>query len=107
MSPTVEETRLADYDCFKKFEETPSFRREDARSGKPLRNWVIRQGTRTGDYAKLPGGSRDVARSAYFKDSRCRIARSSASSSEPRKTSIFSSMVVRCPGPSDVCGSTG
>ena len=55
---------------------------------------------------KLPGGSRDVARSAYFKDSRCRIARSSASSSEPRMTSSFSSIVARCPGESDVCGST-
>jgi hypothetical protein len=50
--------------------------------------------------------SRDVARSAYFKDSRCRIARSSASSSEPRMTSSFSSIVARCPGESDVCGST-
>ena len=46
------------------------------------------------------------ARSVYFNDSRCRIARSSASSSEPRMTSIFSSIVARCPGESDVCGST-
>ena len=52
------------------------------------------------------GPRRDVARSAYFKDSRCRIARSSASSSEPRKTSSFSSIVARCPAESDVCGST-
>ena len=26
--------------------------------------------------------------------------------SEPRMTSIFTSMVARCPGESDVCGST-
>ena len=42
----------------------------------------------------------------YFNDSRCCIARSSASSGEPRMTSIFSSIVARCPGGSDVCGST-
>ena len=90
---------------FKKFEETPPFRREDARSGRPRRDglFVKEHGRET---TKLPGGSRDVARSAYFKDSRCRIARSSASSSEPRKTSSFSSIVARCPGESDVCGST-
>jgi len=66
-------------------------------------NFVQEHGRET---TKLSGGSRDVARSAYFKDSRCRIARSSASSSEPRMTSSFSSIVARCPGESDVCGST-
>ena len=51
-------------------------------------------------------GAARAALRAYFKDSRCRIARSSASSSEPRMNSIFSSIVARCPGESDVCGST-
>src|SRR6185503_7649733 len=67
-------------------------------------NFVKEHGRET---TKLSGGSRDVARSAYFKDSRCRIARSSASSSEPRMTSSFSSIVARCPGGSGGCGSTG
>jgi len=85
--------------------ETPPFRREDGRSGRPRRDglFVKEHGRET---TKLSGGSRDVARSAYFKDSRCRIARSSTSSSEPRMTSSFSSIVARCPGESDVCGST-
>jgi hypothetical protein len=57
------------------------------------------------DSAAARSGSRYCCRT-YFNDSRCRIARSSASSSEPRMTSIFSSIVARCPGESDVCGST-
>jgi hypothetical protein len=57
------------------------------------------------DSAAARSASRYCCRT-YFNDSRCRIARSSASSSEPRMTSIFSSIVARCPGESDVCGST-
>ena len=83
------------------------FRDEHRRKRNPRRSRrcpnLLEHGRET---TKLPGGSRDVARSAYFKDSRCRIARSSASSSEPRMTSSFNSIVARCPGKSDVCGST-
>ena len=57
------------------------------------------------DSAAARSASRYCCRT-YFNDSRCRIARSSASSSEPRMTSIFSSIVARCPGESGVCGST-
>jgi hypothetical protein len=45
-------------------------------------------------------------RVCHFNDSRCCMARSSASAGEPRMTSIFSSIAARCPGGSGVCGST-